>query len=159
MKQLEAAEVIRMAEHDLEVSLTRRQVLAGGAVALAGVVLPDTTSQAQQSDTKHVPVYVTDKELEAWTLHVVASFGEGLPLIKIFEAAGAKTKNASLQKFSADAPDFLRKGYVLSDIMEINRHVFTRDYVTTVRYGEIYGEVDAALEKWLTSRPKRQDMR
>jgi hypothetical protein len=39
--------------------------------------------------------------------------------------------------------------------MEINRHIFTRDYVTTVRYGEIYGEVDAALEKWLTSRPKR----
>jgi type II secretory pathway component PulF len=157
VKQSEAVEVIAMDERTSDVSLTRRQVLTGGAIALAGVGALGDASQAQLSKTKQVPVYVTDEELETWTLNVVASLSEGLPLIKIFELAGAKTKNESLQRFSADASDILVKGYVLSDLMEINRHIFNREYVTTVRYGEIYGEVDAALEKWLKSRPKREN--
>jgi type II secretory pathway component PulF len=65
-----------------------------------------------------------------------------------------KTENEHLKRFSHDAVEIL-EGYVLSDLMEMNRHIFTRDYVTTVRYGEIYGELDTALQKWLTDRPKR----
>lgn len=147
-----------MEEHSQQGSLTRRQVLTSGTLAVAGVALASAASHAQAPDTKtrQASVYVTDKELEEWTLHIVASLSEDLPLIKIFDLAGAKTKNESLQRFSRDAPEFLMKGYVLSDIMEMNRHIFNRDYVTTVRYGEIYGEVDAALEKWLRSRPKRE---
>ncbi len=148
-----------MAEDKPDVPFTRRQAIAGSGLALAGVALGSRVTHAHDPErkTRQTPVYVTDKELEEWTLHVVASLSEGLPVIKIFDLAGAKTKNELLQRFSRDAPEFLMKGYVLSDFMEMNRHIFTRDYVTTVRYGEIYGEVDAALKKWLRSRPKRED--
>ena len=140
-----------------ENSITRRQAISAGAVALAGLAVVGNTVEAQEQkpNTKQVTVYVTDKELEDWTRDIVAAFTAGLPLIKIFEDAGAKTQNEHLQRFSKDAPDMLEKGYILSDLMEMNRHIFTRDYVTTVRYGEIYGVVDTALKLWLTDRPKR----
>ncbi|PQV63647.1 hypothetical protein B1R32_110113 [Abditibacterium utsteinense] len=151
-----------MDKQNIETTVTRRQVVTGAAAVVAGVALAGVASQAQPEapvpnvKTKQVRVYVTDKELEDWTVDVTAAFVAGLPLVKVFQNAGAKTQNEHLQRFSQDAPDMLGKGYILSDLMEMNRHIFTRDYVTTVRYGEIYGELDTSLAKWVKARPRRE---
>lgn len=148
-----------------DANLTRREVLAGGAATLAVL----TTGAARAAEEKHeakgetlngfkqVPEYVSDRELESWTLDVLASLEEGLALIKVFELAGGKTRNPHLLKFSNDAPDLIgMKGLLLSDAMRAHRHIFDRNYVTTVRFGEIYGELDSALRKWLAAQAKRR---
>lgn len=142
-------------------NLSRRQVLTAGTLTVAGALVLSAHSTAQPETekgalpTKTVPVYVTDRELEEWTKTLLASFAQGIALANSLENAGHSTTNEYLQKFSQDAQDILPKGYLLSDLMECNRHIFTRDYVITVRYGEIYGELENALKKWLAERPKR----
>lgn len=145
-----------MNEHNGNTAATRRQILTGGVALVKTVAQAQPEIPAPDIATKQVRVYVTDAELEAWTIDVIAAFADGIPLVKVFQDARAKTQNEHLQRFSQDAPDILKKGYVLSDLMEMNRHIFTRDYVTTVRYGEIYGEVDVSLAKWLQDRPNRE---
>jgi len=150
-----------MDEQNIEATMTRRQVLIGGAAVAASVALASTASQAQppnpvpNAKTKQVRVYVTDKELEDWTVDVIAAFDAGtMSLGELLHHVGAKTENEYLQKFSQDAPDILARGYLLSDLMEMNRHIFTHGYVTTVRYGEFYAELETALKKWVKDRPK-----
>lgn len=147
-----------MDEQRIQTTFSRREVLTGSAAVIAGMSLMSNTSEAQPDiskfRTKQVRVYVSDEELAAWTIDLVASFAAGLSVIETLGSAGKNTPNEHLQKFSQDAPDMLQS-YLLSDLMEMNRHIFTRDYVTTVRFGEIYGELDTALHKWLKDRPKR----
>ena len=140
---------------------TRRQIIeAATAIVVSGVVATSLAAQAQpapataQASTKAVPVYASPREMQAWTRDLLDGFKRGTALIKIFEVPGAKTTNEYLRRFSADASEFVGRGYVLSDLMEINRHLFDRNYVTTVRFGELYGEVDTALEKWLAAQPE-----
>lgn len=58
----------------------------------------------------------------------------------------ASKEALQLFKFS---PTILKMGYPLSSIMELSPHIFDGNYITTVRYGEIYGVLDETLEKWL----------
>jgi hypothetical protein len=53
--------------------MTRRDVLAVGAVALAAAALPVPSASVQEKapGTKTVPEWVTSKELEEWTTQLI----------------------------------------------------------------------------------------
>lgn len=140
--------------------LTRRQAIAGGTVALAGLTVAAKIAQAQtetpqQPQTKPQEVsLVTPEELGLWTLDLATNIAEGKSLISCLTICGLRTKNDVLRRTSDIMLKTINLGYPLSDAMELNRFVFDRNYITTVRYGEIYGILDEALKKMLEQRFK-----
>ncbi len=148
-----------MSEHQTK-GLTRRQAIAGGTVALAGLAVAAKTGQAQtetpqppQTKLQEVSL-VTPEELELWTLDLATSIAEGKSVANCLIFCGLRTKNDELRRDSDTILKITNLGVRLSGAMELNRAIFDRNHVTTVRYGEIYGVLDEALKKMLEHRFK-----
>lgn len=139
-------------------TMTRRAALTAGALALAAAALPPSAANAQQKapGTKTVPEWVTPQELEEWTMRFVAGLSEGVALAKLFPQLAGQTKNEALRVFSENGATAMQLGFTLSNYMAANRALFDEHYVTTVRYGEIYGILDETLERWLRERAKER---
>lgn len=135
--------------------LTRRQAIAGGAVTLAGLTVAAKSGQAQM-ETPPPPqakpqtvASVTQEELELWTSDLATGITEGKSIVNCLTFCGLRTKNDELRRATDNILKIVNLGIPLSDALELNRAIFNRNYVTTVRYGEIYGILDEALEKML----------
>jgi type II secretory pathway component PulF len=129
--------------------LTRRQVIAGTTTALAGLAASAGVSATPSPENKPL---VTKEELREWTKDFYEGIEKGDSLIKCLSTATQKQKNKDFQKVTLDVQNRVAKGEMLSRAMAMHPTVFDEKYVVTVRFGEIYGELDVTLKKWLDSR-------
>jgi type II secretory pathway component PulF len=139
-----------MAQHDIH--CTRREAVTGGVALVAGLMAQGGVRAAGEETApeqlRPAPL-VTRDELELWTIDLFTGLSGGIPLLKSLEICGAHTKNEHLRQATQGIVAIILRGYPLSDALEINRLIFNRDYVAIVRYGELFGVVDDALEKLL----------
>ncbi|MBV9468679.1 MAG: type II secretion system F family protein [Abitibacteriaceae bacterium] len=94
---------------------------------------------------------VTAEELRDWTrdFYNVLMEPNGSSLLDLFSSTIAKQPNHHFQRVLMEVRDALMAGHSLSGAMSQHPDVFNATYITIIRYGEIYGEVDLTLQRFL----------
>lgn len=136
-----------------DISITRRQALTRGALGIAAVAALTTQVDAASPDTVKAgaaKVWVEVSELRAWTERLVELLSSGrTSLTESLHRAAEPVENEHFKAPLKTVHYLIEHDYTLSNALALHSHVFNERYITTVRYGEIYGELDKALQKWL----------
>ncbi|WP_309723271.1 type II secretion system F family protein [Armatimonas sp.] len=100
---------------------------------------------------------MTELALREWCRRLVASLrsreGEPLSLVGHLKRATGEVEDQELREALERAVAMVEDGYMMSVAFAQNPAVFSEHFVTTVRYGEIYAEVDVTLERY-ANRPE-----
>ncbi len=92
---------------------------------------------------------VTQEEVQKWSRHFYKSLKAGKPVMECLDTATQQQNNEDFTKVLNEVREIVARGYPLSKIMALHPHVFDETYVTIIRYGEIFGEVDLVLERYV----------
>ena len=94
---------------------------------------------------------VTEAELNEWTLAFCTALEnhDGKhSLLDHLQQANRQQSNPEFRKVLENVHETVARGHSLSHAFSQHPDIFGEAYVTTVRYGEIYGEVDVALRRF-----------
>lgn len=94
---------------------------------------------------------VTQEEVREWSRHFYKALqnGSGKSLTECLEAATQQQTNQDFLRALVEVREIVARGYSLSTAMALHPHVFNDKYVTVIRYGELWGEVDLVLERYV----------
>lgn len=95
---------------------------------------------------------VTEEEVCDWTrtFCIALETHDGRhSLLDYLQQATQQQGNAEFCAILDSVRDNVSQGYALSHALSQHPEVFREPYVTTVRYGEIYGELDIALRRYI----------
>ncbi len=92
---------------------------------------------------------VTQEEVREWSRNFYTGLQCGGGLIDSMESATRQQSNPEFLDVLTEVRDIVARGYPLSKIMALYPHVFDETYISIIRYGEIFGEVDLVLERYV----------
>jgi len=94
---------------------------------------------------------VTEEELRIWTRDFLDALLEPKAdsLVDRFSNTIARQPNEDFRHVLAAVRDIMSLGYPLSKAMALHPDIFPEKYITIIRYGEIHGEVDLTLKRYL----------
>lgn len=95
---------------------------------------------------------VTEEEVCDWTrtFCIALETHDGRhSLLDYLQQTTPQQGNAELRAVLDSVHDNVSQGYALSYALSQHPEVFREPYVTTVRYGEIYGEVEVTLRRYI----------
>jgi type II secretory pathway component PulF len=79
-------------------------------------------------------------------------------LLECLDAASASATDPQFQQSVEALTEVVKLGFPLSRAMELLPHTFSSNHVAVIRYGEMYGEMDLTLERYI-NRPEDRDSR
>jgi type II secretory pathway component PulF len=95
---------------------------------------------------------MTELGLRDWCRRFVASLraedGLSLSLVGHLERATGEVDDSELRAALERAIATVAEGYPMSTAFAQNPQVFPEPFVTSMRYGELYAEVDVTLERY-----------
>ena len=94
---------------------------------------------------------VTQDEIREWAraFHASLVCGTVKALAKHFAESVEAVSNVHLKHALDRVTAALEKGYSLSGALAEHPDVFDKNFITIVRYGEIYGEIDLTLQRFV----------
>ena len=95
---------------------------------------------------------VSEQDLCVWTQAFCASLDENggrRSLLDHISHSSDQQPSLELRAVLRQVHDMVAEGYGLSHALSQHPSVFPEAYLVTVRYGEIYGEVDVALRRYV----------
>jgi type II secretory pathway component PulF len=94
---------------------------------------------------------VTQDDVRAWARAFLASLtsGEVKSLVQHLADSTGPVSNEHLRRALTEVKSALEAGYSFSGSLAEHPDVFDKNFVTIVRYGEIHGEVDRTLQRFV----------
>ncbi len=94
---------------------------------------------------------VTPEEIQAWTRDFYNAILEPktASLIDRFNPTIERQPNEEFRRVLSAVSDVVALGFPLSKALSLFPDVFDPNYITIIRYGEIHGELDVVLKRFL----------
>ena len=94
---------------------------------------------------------ITQEDVQAWSrdFYKALQSGAGTSVTQRLERAKGQQHNPEFVTVLTEVQDIVGRGYPLSKIMALFPHVFDETLISIIRYGEIFGEVDVVLERYV----------
>ncbi len=93
---------------------------------------------------------VTQEEVREWSRNFYRALqASDKSLIQCLENATRQQNNPEFVTVLTEVREIVARGYPLSTIMGLHPHVFDDTCITIIKYGEIFGEVDLVLERYV----------
>lgn len=93
----------------------------------------------------------TQDEVREWAraFHTALVGGAGKSLVQCFAESIEQVSNEQLRHALSNVQSELEQGNSLSRAFALHPDVFEPNFISIVRYGEIYGEVDLTLQRFV----------
>ena len=103
---------------------------------------------------------VTNHDLRAWAQDFYQQINQpnAGSFQDRFESTISGQKNEYFQIMLRGVLQVMSAGYPLSKAMSLHPDAFDEKFITVIRYGEIYGEVDVTLQRYL-QKPEEMEPR